>query len=99
MINTKELARRTARRSGVINDVSRKVINCMVEEMIEALKNGENVRIEKFGVFKTFLSTARRIANPRNTDQIIIRPDRTLVKFKRADSLNKIIRDTHYDKL
>ena len=80
-----------------------KILKNIFSEIIEALKNGQNVEIRGFGMYKIVKRKARVGRNPKNSQPVQI-PEKKAIKWKTSKTffnrLNKNftenkISDTH----
>ena len=91
-MNKGELIQVVAEKSG--NDIQSKaaaerIVNLVFDEMKASLKNGEEVRIDKFGTFTVAKRAARKGVNPQTGETIKIKASKT-VKFKPATALKDV---------
>lgn len=56
-------------------------VNCMIEQMAEALESGERIEIRDFGSFNVRHRPARQARNPK-TGEAVALPAKTVVHFK-----------------
>ena len=56
-------------------------VNCMLEQMINALENGERIEIRGFGAFATHQRPSRLARNPKTGESVDL-PVKTVVHFK-----------------
>jgi DNA-binding protein HU-beta len=67
-----ELIQSVARETGLSQSQANKVVNSVFDQIARALQNGEEVRLTRFGTFRT-LETKERIGrNPRTGQEITI---------------------------
>lgn len=81
-----DLVRATATRLGITMKDTEVVLDGLLETIIEALKNEEEVRVTGFGAIKTKTMAATQRRNPR-TGLMVEVPAHKNVKFKAFDSL------------
>ena len=58
-----------------------KILKIIFEEMLEALKRGENIEIRRFGSYKVTTRKARVGRNPKNSEKVQI-PEKKAIKWK-----------------
>jgi Bacterial nucleoid DNA-binding protein len=61
-------------------------VNCMLEQMINALENGERIEIRGFGAFATHQRPSRLARNPKTGDAVQL-PAKVRVHFKPGKDL------------
>ena len=69
------------------------ILDTFSENIIKALKNGNNVEIRGFG--RWYLRKLKENFNARNplTNELIYKPERTKVRFRASKKLNKLINE------
>jgi DNA-binding protein HU-beta len=67
-----ELIARVAQNAGVTQAVAAKVVNAMLDAVVETLKNGDKVTLTGFGTFEVRETAARTGTNPRTREKIQI---------------------------
>jgi len=74
-----------------------KILEIVFNEIVEALRRGENIEIRGFGIFKTTIKKARMGRNPKNSTLIQI-PEKRAIKWKMSKTffnrLNKNFTDS-----
>ncbi len=89
MINGKELSKIYARKYGVSQRCAAEVCGSVFELLGDILYNEkEEVTIYGFGSFKQKTMAQKRARHPA-TGEIIVIPERRIIKFKPSDSLEK----------
>lgn len=69
------------------------ILDTFSENIIKALKNGNNVEIRGFG--RWYLRKLKENFNARNplTNELIYKPERIKVRFRASKKLNKLINE------
>ena len=69
------------------------ILDTFSENIIKALKNGNNVEIRGFG--RWYLRKLKENFNARNplTNKLIYKPERVKVRFRASKKLNKLINE------
>lgn len=76
---------------GLSHEEAKKGVRVVLEAIAEALRNGEDVQINGFGVFEVRERAARMGRNPRTGAPVPIPPTRIVV-FRAADALADALR-------
>lgn len=66
-----------------------KVVNTLLESIIEALGNGDAVIIRKFGTFEVYQSKRKKGRNLRTGEEVLI-PPQNVARFKPSKKLKFI---------
>ena len=69
-----------------------RLIDIILNEMINALKRGERVELRGFGVFSSKIQKARISRNPK-TNKKVDTPEKKTIHFKMSKDLFKILND------
>ena len=69
-VTKKDLVEQIAERTGLTRVDTKIIVECFLDSVSQALQNGTNIEIRKFGRFKIKKKRARRARNPR-TNQFI----------------------------
>ena len=77
---------------GLSRNWSARLVEAMLEEITDALVNGETVKISSFGTFSVREKGARVGRNPRTGEGAVIEPRRVL-KFRASNVLKKRVND------
>lgn len=88
----KDIAIRTAQKTGVTQSLVRKVADGVFNEMMEALVRGEGIELRNFGVFTIKSRKARIGRNPRTGEKVSI-PPKKKVYFKMGKILKKRMKE------
>jgi integration host factor subunit beta len=81
MIKSELIERITAQNPHLFQRDIEKVVNAILDEMVEALHRGERVELRDFGVFSAKLREARQGRNPR-TGVIVAVAKKVVPHFK-----------------
>jgi integration host factor subunit beta len=80
-VTKKELVDRISEKTDTKRVVVKKVVQLLLDEMIEELGRGNRLEFRDFGVFETKARAARVAQNPKTLQRVQVPPKRT-VKFK-----------------
>lgn len=69
-----------------------RAVETMVNSIVEALKNGQEVSIANLGIFSTKMRAARTARNPRTGESIEV-PTQRVPKFRPAKSLKESVKN------
>ena len=70
-----------------------KITNIILDEIKQALKNGDRVELRGFGIFSTNIQKARISRNPK-TGEKVNTPEKKIIHFKMAKEMfNKLNND------
>ncbi len=81
-MNRDELVRRIARKLDYPRDDVHEVVTGMLNEIIDAMRKGEEVTLAGFGKFTADMRSSRRAANPQNPTERIVVPAVRVTKFR-----------------
>ena len=68
-------------------------VNCMIEQMIEALESGERIEIRDFGSFNLRIRPPR-LARNQKTGEAVKMPSKSVVHFKPGKQLKDRVNDS-----
>jgi DNA-binding protein HU-beta/integration host factor subunit beta len=73
-ITKKDLVEQIAerKRTGLTRVDTKIIVECFLDSISQALQDGKNIEIRKFGRFKTKKKNARRARNPRTNEYIYV---------------------------
>jgi len=71
-----ELVKLIASRADLTQDRVEEVLDCILETMIGAMREGERIELRGFGAFGVRLRGPRRGRNPRSGTPVAVRPQR-----------------------
>ena len=78
----RDLVMRISKETGMIQKDVATVLQKSLDYIIESLARGENVEFRNFGVFEVQERKSRIGRNPNKPDNVVIIPNRKVVKFK-----------------
>lgn len=81
-LTKRDLVVRISNETGMIQQDVQKVIEGMLDHLIESLANNQTIELRKFGVFEVKLRKARVGRNPNRPEHDVPIPARAVVKFK-----------------
>lgn len=81
MINKRKLAKRVSRKSLFTIEESRRLIDLVFEEILQAAMEGEEVNISKFGKFFKYVQKSRQLMDI-NSMKLMILEEKNILKFK-----------------
>lgn len=81
-----ELVRATASRLDITIKDTETVLNGLLDTIVDALKNEEEVRVSGFGMIKTKTMASTQRRNPRTGEMVEV-PAHKIVKFKPFENL------------
>ncbi|BBE50885.1 DNA-binding protein HU [Ferriphaselus amnicola] len=71
-MNKTELIEQIATRSGVTKADAGRAVNAMLDSIVEAIANGDDVSLPGFGSFKASARAAREGKNPKTGEKLTI---------------------------
>ncbi len=89
----KELIERIAEETGFLPQDVRAVLQLALDQMVDALANGERIEFRDFGVFETVKRRPRIGRNPSNPQQTYAVPARHVVRFKPGKMMKEKVGD------
>jgi nucleoid DNA-binding protein len=69
-VTKKDIVEQIAEHTGLTRVDTKIIVECFLDSVSQALQNGTNIEIRKFGRFKIKKKRARRARNPRTNQQI-----------------------------
>lgn len=87
-MNKGELAAMVAKECSLSKEKSNQVVGSVLESIIEALRKGEDVRLQGFGTFEVAIAPARTGRNPATGKPIKI-AEAKRVKFRAGTTLKE----------
>ncbi|TLS35119.1 HU family DNA-binding protein [Pseudalkalibacillus caeni] len=90
-MNKGELVTNLSEKSGLPKKDVETVVSGMLDEITEALKNGEKVQFVGFGTFETRERASRTGRNPQTGEEISI-PASTVPAFKAGNKLKEAVK-------
>ena len=77
----------------------RNIVQSTLDIMQQALSNGQNIELRKFGVFELQVRKSRVGRNPNKPETDVIIPRRAVVKFKAGKEMKEGLEKLHLEKL
>ena len=77
----------------------RNIVQSTLDIMQQALANGQNIELRKFGVFELQVRKSRVGRNPNKPETDVMIPRRALFKFKAGKEMKKGLEKLNLDKL
>ncbi len=90
-ITKKSLIHKISQLRGIHPNDVRGVVQAFLDEMTNALKNGDRLEFRDFGVFEIVQRKQKIGRNPKNPSVPIIIPARKAVKFTPGKKMKKLI--------
>ncbi len=87
-MNKTELVKAVAEKAELTQSVAGEAVNAVIEVIVEALANGEEVAVPGFGAFKVIDRAARTARNPQTGEAIEIAASKA-VAFKVSKTLKE----------
>ena len=87
-ITKKDLVKRIAYSTGERQRIIKRIIDELLEHIIDALIRGERIELRKFGAFKINWRRAKTVRNPKTGEKVRI-PSRKVAKFRSGKILFK----------
>ena len=72
---------------------SERIVNTVFDTIVDAVVDGKEVRVSRFGSFDSYLSKARKGRNPSNGEEIDIEAKKR-IRFKAYDAFKKASNDS-----
>ncbi len=91
-VTKKDLVEQIADRTGLTRVDTKIIVECFLDSISQALQDGTNIEIRKFGRFKTKKKNARRARNPRTNEYIDVASGYKPI-FEASKELRKRIND------
>jgi nucleoid DNA-binding protein len=91
-VTKKDLVEKIAERTGLTRVDTKIIVECFLDSVSQALQNGTNIEIRRFGRFKIKRKRARRARNPRTNEHIQVAAGYKPV-FEASRELRKRIND------
>ena len=85
-----DIAEKIYREVGLSRKDSAEILDMVVNEVIETLSNGEDVKLSSFGTFSLRDKRARSGRNPKTGVEAVI-TSRRVISFKPSQTMRKII--------
>ncbi len=94
-VNKDALSEILADKTGLQKKQMEEILDKTLEEIIQILKDGRDVKLTGFGTFTTRIRESRGGVNPRNPSERIQVPTVRVVKFKAGTVLKKLLKDNN----
>ncbi|MEA2062062.1 MAG: HU family DNA-binding protein [Gemmatimonadota bacterium] len=91
-MNKAQLVEQVAAATGQNKQVTRKVVEGLIEEIAHSLATGNNIEIRGFGSFKVKKRMGRTARNPRTGEPVQV-PSRFVPAFKPSRTLSTAVAD------
>ena len=88
-----DLINLVSKKAKLSTEEARKVIDIVLECIVQGVKDTQNVKIIGFGLFKTSHYPAHQVRNPR-TNEIIITPASNRISFKAGEKFKAAVNTT-----
>ena len=92
-MNKTELIEQIATRSGVTKADAGRAVNAMLDSIVEAIANGDDVSLPGFGSFKASARAAREGKNPKTGEKLTIAAT-TVPKFSAGATFKAAVAQT-----
>ena len=80
-LTKKDLVLAVSKDTGITQVDVKRVVQRMLDHLIESLKEGKTIELRKFGVFKVRQRAPRRGRNPKTGEEVPV-PSKRVVVFK-----------------
>ena len=90
-LTKRDLVLRIAEQSKLPQDFVHKLVQQILDQIIEALVAGNHIEFRDFGVFEITRRRARIGRNPNRPEHTVVIPDRQVVKFKPGKRMKQLI--------
>ncbi len=91
-VTKRDLVIQVANQTGLLQHEVRRVVDCTLDTIIQALAGKEPLEIRNFGVFKVRVREARLGRNPRTGEEVPI-PEKRIATFKPGKALKGKVDD------
>ena len=88
-LTKKDLRLRISNETSLPQARVRQVINLTLAHIMESMSKGRPVELRDFGVFKLAIRKARVGRNPNKPENVVLIPERYVVKFKSGKNLEE----------
>ncbi len=86
-----DLVMRIVEATGLPQDKVARVVQGVLNAIIDALRKGDTVELRNFGVFRVKERQPRIGRNPKQPDQVVRIPRRKVVKFKPGSLMRRLV--------
>ncbi len=87
-VTKRELCESIAEETDHPQVVTKEIVQCLLERVIEELSEGRRLELRNFGVFDTRLQEGRKARNPRTNEVVYVDP-KAVVKFKAGKAMRE----------
>jgi nucleoid DNA-binding protein len=81
----------TEKQLNMTQEAVNKIVNAVIEELVDQLSKGNRVEIRGFGNFEIQKRKSRIGRNPNKPQETVVIPERNVVKFKTGKQLQENI--------
>lgn len=89
MVNKEDLIKRVIDETGENKEVVETIVDAFLQEILDSLTNGEEVKIVRFGKFNVKSRVERNIVNP-STKEIMRLPTLSTVSFRPSQNVKDL---------
>lgn len=89
MVNKEDLIKRVIDETGENKEVVETIVDTFLQEILDSLTNGEEVKIVRFGKFNVKSRVERNIINP-STKEIMRLPTLSTVSFRPSQNVKDL---------
>jgi nucleoid DNA-binding protein len=90
-LTKRELVLRISEETGLVQGQVLDVVQKTLDQISEALANGDKVELRNFGVFDVKIRKKRIGRNPRKPETDVVIPARAMVKFKAGKEMKETV--------
>ena len=87
----KDIAREVASKFGISLELSKDIVQRMLDEIIKAIVREGRIELRNFGVFKTRIRAPRKALNPRTGEPVDV-PEKRVVLFHPGKALKERVK-------
>jgi nucleoid DNA-binding protein len=92
--NIKDISKTIQEKNGDIKkEYVEEIIKCFLDNILECVADGENVRLKNFGTFSTTKSKGAKIIPPSNGNKLIFYRDSLVLRFRQSRLAKKRINE------
>ncbi len=91
-MNKKDLARKISSKTLLSQKESLQVLDAIIDSVIEALEEGDEVSLVGFGKFYLYQHAPRPVRNPKTQEEMKLKNFKSL-KFKSSDKIKKYFKE------
>ena len=90
-MNNKDFIAALAKNVDLSKDQTQKLVNMVVDAMVETFESGENLTVANFGTFETKKRMERIIVNPSSGQRMLV-PPKIVLNFKPSAQVRENIK-------